>query len=99
MLEWNLPPLRFREAGPPRFYVSRMHPALFASAMVANIDSEKGLAADPARHIVENFGAQVDFRIFALSRLELTLSVGQAWAFEEGRKTRAETMVSLKILK
>ena len=73
--------------------------ALFASAMITNVDSEKGLATDAARHVVENVGAQLDFRIFALSRLELTLSVGQAFAFEEGRDTRAETMVSLKILK
>ena len=99
MLEWNLPPLRFRESGPSSFYVSWMRPALFASAMVTNMDSGTGLATDSARHVVENVGAQLDFRIFALSRLELTLSVGQAFAFEEGRDTRAETMVSLKILK
>lgn len=99
MLEWNLPPLRFREAGTSSFYVSWMRPALFASAMITNVDSEKGLATDAARHFVENVGAQVDFRIFALSRLELTLSLGQAWAFEEGKGTRSETMVSFKILK
>ena len=99
MLEWNLPPLRFREAGTSSFYVSWMRPALFASAMITNVDSEKGLATDAARHVVENVGAQVDFRIFALSRLELTLSLGQAWAFEEGKGTRSETMVSFKILK
>ena len=76
-----------------------MRPALFSSAMVTNMDSEPGLGTDAARHVVGNAGAQIDFRIFALSRLELTLSVGQAWAFEEGRDARSETMVSLKILK
>ena len=98
-LEWNLPPLRFREVGTSSFYVSWMRPALFAGVMVTNMDSEKDLATDSARHVVENVGAQLDFRIFALSRLELTFSVGQAFAFEEGRDTRAETMISLKILK
>ena len=77
MLEWNLPPLRFREVGTPSFYISWMRPALFASAMVTNMDSEKGLGTDAARHVVGNVGTQLDFRIFALSRLELTLSMGR----------------------
>ena len=99
MLEWNLPPIRFRKAGTADVYVSWARPALFASAMVTNMDSEPDLGTDAARHVVGNAGAQVDFRIFMLSRLELTLSVGQAFAFEEGLDPRAETMVSLKILK
>lgn len=99
MLEWNLPPVRFREVGTADFYVSWVRPALFASVLGTNVDSEKGLATDAARHVVENVGAQVDFRIFLLSRLEMTLSFGQAWAFEEDRPSRSETMVSLKILK
>lgn len=99
MLEWNLPPIRFREAGTADFYVSWVRPAVFASVLGTNVDSEKGLATDAARHVVENVGAQVDFRIFMLSRLEMTLSFGQAWAFEAHRASRSETMVSLKILK
>ena len=99
MLEWNLPPIRFREVGTADVYVSWVRPALFASVLATNVDSEMGLATDAARHVVTNVGAQVDFRIFVLSRLEMTLSFGQAWAFEEDRPSRSETMVSLKILK
>lgn len=99
MLEWNLPPIRFRSAGTADFYLTWARPALFASAMVTNMDSEPDLTADSARHVVGNVGAQVDFRLYAFSRLELTLSVGQAVAFEEGRAARHETMISLKVLK
>ena len=99
MLEWNLPPIRFRGAGTADVYVQWARPALFASAMVTNMDAEPDLDSESARHVVGNVGAQVDFRIYAMSRLEMTLSVGQAVAFEEGFAPRWETMVSLKILK
>ena len=38
MLEWNLPPLRFRRAGSPGFYLTWMRPALFASGIATNLD-------------------------------------------------------------
>ena len=88
MLEWNLPPLRFREAGTADFYVSLGA----ARALRERHGHEPGLRADlgtdAARHVVENVGAQLDFRIFALSRLELTLSVGQACGLRGGDGTR-----------
>lgn len=93
MLEWNLPPVRFREAGTADFYVTWVRPALFVSALATNMDT----LAD--RHVVGSVGAQVDFRLFVLSRLEMTLSVGQAVAVEDHVGPRYETMVSLKILK
>ncbi len=99
MLEWNLPPVRFRGAGTADVYVQWARPAIFASAMVTNLDSEADLGNEDTRHVVGNLGAQVDFRVFALSRLEMTLSMGQAVAFEEGYSPRWETMVSLKILR
>lgn len=99
MLEWNLPPLRFREAGSSDFYVTWMRPALFTSVLVTNLDAGTDLAGGAVRHVVGNLAAQLDFRMYALSKLELTLSVGQAVAFEDGMVPRYETMVSLKVLK
>ena len=93
MLEWNLPPVRFRSAGTADLYVSWARPALFATLLATNLDQVAG------RHVVGNVGGQVDFRINALTRLELTLSLGQAVAFEDGVRPRHETMVSLKVLK
>lgn len=93
MLEWNLPPVRFRRAGSPGFYLTWARPALFASGIVTNLD-ERSL-----RTVVSNVGAQIDFRFVALSRLDLTLSVGHARAFEDGKRARHETMVSVKVLR
>ena len=44
-------------------------------------------------------GAQLDFRLNMLSRLDLTLSLGYALAFEDGARPRNEYMVSLKLLR
>jgi hypothetical protein len=51
------------------------------------------------RRTVTDLGAQLDVRLSMLSALDLTLSVGQAFAFESGRPTRHEFMASLKILR
>jgi hypothetical protein len=91
-LEWNLPPVRFRRAGKPGFYLTWARPALFASTLVTNPDS------DAFRRTVSNAGGQVDFRIGVLSRLDLTLSAGYAAAFESGQRTKHEAMVSLTVL-
>jgi hypothetical protein len=93
MLEWNLPPIRFRNVGRPGFYLTWARPALFASGLVANM--EKG----QTRRVVSNVGAQLDFRLSMLSRLDLTLSAGYAFAFEDGARARSEYMVSLKLLR
>jgi hypothetical protein len=93
MAEWNLPPLRFRGAGTPSFYLTWLRPAVFAGVLVTNAD-ESAL-----RRTIGNAGAQLDLRIGMLSRLELTLSAGYAAAFEDGQPTRHEGMLSLKILR
>jgi hypothetical protein len=93
MAEWNLPPLRFRGAGTPSFYLTWLRPAVFASVLVTNADD------DALRRTIGNAGAQLDFRLGMLSRLELTLSAGYAAAFESGQPTRHEGMLSLKILR
>ena len=47
---------------------------------------------------VADVGGQLDVRFSLLSALDLTLSVGGAEAFEDGR-THGEAMISLKILR
>ncbi len=39
MLEWNLPPIRFKRVGTPSFYLSWARPALFATVLTTNLDS------------------------------------------------------------
>jgi hypothetical protein len=92
MIEWNLPPIRFHNAGTPGFYASWLRPALFTSALVTN-------AGNPDfRKTVRNIGSQIDFRFGLLSKLEMTLSMGYAYAFGYSQHKHDEFMVSLKIL-
>jgi hypothetical protein len=93
MVEWSLPPVLFRHAGTPGFYLTWARPAVFATALVTNADDSA------LRRTVANVGGQVDFRLGVLSRLELTLSAGYAAGFESGAPTRHEGMLSLKILR
>jgi hypothetical protein len=93
MIEWNLPPVRFRRAGTPGLYLTWARPALFASGIVTNMD------APSVRRTVSDVGAQLDFRLTALARLDMTLSVGYALAFEDGVRRRDEFMASLRVLK
>ena len=92
-LEWNLPPIRFRRVGTPGLYVTWARPALFVSGLATNMDSSS------LRRTVGDVGAQMDFRLTALSRLDMTLSVGYALAFESGARRRDEFMASLRVLK
>ncbi len=93
MIEWNLPPLRFRRAGTPGFYVSWLRPALFGGALATNLD-----AAAP-RRVAGDLGGQLDFRLTALSNLDMTLSAGAALAVERDGRPRRELMLSLKVLR
>jgi hypothetical protein len=92
LLEWNLPPVRFRRLGTPGFYLTWARPAVFVSGLAANVES-----AD-VRRVVTNAGGQIDFRFSLLSVLEMTVSAGAAVAFEDGHAKR-EAMLSLKILR
>jgi len=99
MVEWTLPPLRFRRLGFYQLYSNWARIALFSSAIVADVEHTA------SRRRVLNAGGQVDFRIAILSSLESTLSFGYAVAFEKERPTDKrdhwtnEFMVSLKLLK
>jgi hypothetical protein len=90
VLEWNLPPVRFREAGKPGFYASFVRPALFASALVTDVDDE--------RPTYGNVGAQLDLQLHVLSRLDMTVSIGYARGFGADSVGEDEFMLSLKIL-
>ncbi len=92
MVEWTLPPLRFRRVGFTSFYLRWARLALFSSALMTNVD-----APDLRRHAT-NVGGQIDFRLVTWSLLNSTLSFGYAVAFEENAKASTEVMVSLKIL-
>ena len=93
LVEWNLPPLRFRKVGTPGFYLTWARTAFFAGGI------ETELGNDARRRRVCDAGVQVDFRIATLSQLDLTLSLGYALAWESGVDRRNEAMVSLKILR
>ncbi len=93
LLEWNLPPIRFRELGVISLYATWARLTLFGSALV----TDPGNA--PTRSWYYNGGVQMDVRIALFSILESTLSAGYALAFDAHRQIGNEFMVSLKLLK
>jgi hypothetical protein len=92
MLEWNLPPIRFRRVGTPGFYFSWARPALFATRLEVNPDSSA------FRQTVVSVGAQIDFRFTVLSRFNMTLSFGYAVGSGDIVGSPEEFMMSLKVL-
>ncbi|HXV77840.1 MAG TPA: hypothetical protein VD788_16135 [Candidatus Polarisedimenticolaceae bacterium] len=93
MFEWNLPPVRFRDAGSPGFYATYARFSLFATALVTNPDLTE------LREEYGNAGFQMDVRLFVQSDLQMTFSVGAARAKQQGGTARDEFMVSLKLLR
>ena len=92
MVEWNLPPIRFRRFGFTSFYINWSRIALFSTGIVTNFDSNAN------QRKLLNFGSQIDFRIVMFSLLESTFSIGYAAAIEKDQKMVDEFMISLKIL-
>lgn len=92
LLEWTLPPVRFRRFGFPSVYCTWSRIALFSSGIITNVDSEQD------RRALLNAGAQIDLRLILFSRLESTFSLGYAIALERDQRFSKEFMVSLKIL-
>ena len=92
VLEWNLPPVRFRRVGTPGFYLSWARPAVFTSGLITNMDDAN------VRKTVRNAGTQLDLRFSLLSRLDMTLSGGYAVAFGNNLTKHDEAMISLKIM-
>ena len=103
MLEWNLPPIRFRRFGTPGFYGSWIRTSLFVTGLATNFDHPyEEIGTPPVNEkIAQNIGdagVQMDLRFTWLSRLDMTLSVGYAAAFESGVAPRHEAMISLKVM-
>ena len=89
--EFNLPPIRFDDVGWDAFYMRSIRSALFASVL----DATPGVDASA---MMENVGVQLDWNFTIAVRLPMTLSLGDALGFQNGRPGRNEVMVSLKIL-
>jgi hypothetical protein len=94
LVEWNLPPVRFKHAGTPGFYAAWMRPAVFAGGLLTNLDAS-GKAFEKAADL----GAQLDFRFGVLSALDMTISIGGATAVRAATGPRNEAMLSVKILR
>ncbi len=92
MLEWNLPPIRFRDFGTPATYLSWARPALFTGMLLTN----PGDGATSRR--LADIGAQIDLQFYTMHSQEMMLSFGYAVGFEHGRSARDEFMLSLKVL-
>ena len=92
MVEWDLPPLRFRRFGIDQLYITWARFALFTSGIVTNVDDRL------SRIMVGDVGTQLDFQLVLFSSLPSTLSAGCAVATQNGRVWSNEYMVSLKIL-
>lgn len=92
MVEWNLPPVRFKRAGVASLYCNWTRLSLFSSALATNF----GSAADRRRFA--NIGAQLDFRVVLFSYLNSTFSLGYALARDDKKNNSSELMISLKLL-
>jgi hypothetical protein len=92
LLDFNLPPVRFRRVGKPAFYATSLRASLFTAGILTNIDRS------PDRITAGDVGAQADLRLTILVQQPLTLSWGYARAFGHQRRMSDEWMISLKIL-
>jgi hypothetical protein len=93
LIEWNAPPLRFKRAGSPGFYLSWIRPAVFAAGLATNLDDAA------SRRTAADLGAQLDFRFTVLSTLDMTFSLGAAAGQADGGPARHEVMASLRVLR
>jgi hypothetical protein len=91
-LEWNLPPVMFREFGFLSAYVRFARLSFFESNLITDV-TEKQI-----RRFHFNAGAQLDFELVFFSLLKSTLSFGYARAFEKYNLPGNEFMISLKLL-
>jgi hypothetical protein len=92
VIEWNLPPKRFKSVGTPSFYLRHLRTALFAGAMMADIGDSV------YEDVYGSIGLQIDLEFTIVHRLPMTFSLGYARGFVSGEKANNEFMFSLKIL-
>jgi hypothetical protein len=92
MLEWNLPTVVFESVGSPGLYVNWLRPSVFAAGLwtdQANTALRKNYAT---------VGVQADTHFSILHWYDMTLSVGYAAGYQNGRHAGGEWMISLKIM-
>ena len=92
LLEWNITPYVFESVGTPAFHLAWMRPALFASALITDVESPS------KRQTYGNLGGQIDLNFTILHWYPMTLSIGYAIGFGDGRRSNGEWMASLKIM-
>jgi len=93
LLEWTLPPLRFRKFGVQSMYMNWAHLSFFTSALSTNMDNPS------FKRTAINAGLQLDCKLVIFSIQESTLSFGYAVAWPENQGRSDEFMISLKLLK
>ena len=91
-VEWTAPPLRFRRAGTPSFYLRWASLSLFTTGLATDVD-QAGI-----RRELASAGAQVDLRLVTLSHLDSTFSFGFATAWGPDAAPNSALMVSFKIM-
>lgn len=92
LVEYNLPPKRFRDFGTTWCYVNWARLTLFSSGLFTNFTST------PARDYYGNLGTQLDLRLVLFTYLNTTLSGGYAAATDKNGHVSTEYMVSLRVL-
>jgi hypothetical protein len=94
MVEFVLPPIRFRHLGWINLYSNWLQFTAFSSLLYTREN-------DFGNNRFINIGTQADLKIIIFSLLESTLSIGYASAFDLASpcKRYNEWMVSLKLLK
>ena len=90
VLDWSLPPLRFRSLGTPGFYASYLRVSVFGGGLRTNIDLSNGDA-------IADAGGQADLQMQLLTQQSLTLSFGYAQAYWRRGPRSSGWMVSLKL--
>jgi hypothetical protein len=92
MVEWTIPPKRFKRLGVRSLYCTWAHLTFFSAAITTNFDHPM------IRRTLVNVGGQIDFKLVMFSTLSSTFSLGYAWAYEKYRRPSEEFMISLKIM-
>ena len=92
VLEWNLPPVTFKEIGTPSLYLAWLRTALFAGGMITDVGDSR------YEQTYATLGFQIDLHFTIVHRLPMTLSLGYARGYVDGDKFDDEIMLSLKIL-
>ena len=92
LVEYNLPPKRFRDFGTTWCYVNWARLTMFSSGLFTNFTSV------PGRNYYGNLGTQLDFRMVLFTYLNTTLSAGYAAATDKNDRVSTEYMISLRIL-